>query len=207
MNKIVGILVILACAATASTLPAQVKFRDGVFANVDMVKKNAPIPPSWIETDMETGDRRFYKNITRSTEIIFHDDNGIRSVLDTRNIWGYSYRGDLHINVGGAFHKIDFVGRLSHFIASKTTYEQINSSGYNVYFPPVLVTTRNRGYIVDIEENKVWAFDPEGMEQALRDDPLLLEEFMSLPKREQNNSMYVFLTRYNEKYPLELNSN
>lgn len=183
---------------------AQVKFRDGIFANIAMVKSNSPIPASWIETDMDIDDRKFYKNITRSREIIFYDDNGVRSVLETRSIWGYSYRGDLHINVGGAFHKIDFVGRLSHFAASKTTYEEIPVSGYEGYFIPVLVTTRKREYIVDIEENKVWSFDLEGMKQALNNDSLLLDEFMSLTKRDQNNSMYIFLRRYNEKYPLEI---
>jgi len=203
MNKTLGILVILAISTPASTLLAQVKFRDGIFANIDMVRTNSPIPATWIETDMEAGDRKFYKNITRSNEIIFYDDNGVRSVLDTRSIWGYSYRGDLHINVGGAFHKIDFVGRLSHFVASKTTYKEILMPGDIMYFPPVLVTTKNQEYIVDIVENKVWAFNQEGMKLALKNDPQLLDEFMSLTNREQNNSMYIFLTRYNEKYPLE----
>jgi len=97
------------------------KFRDGVYTNIDMVKKNRPIPSTWIVSDREVDDRDFYKWITKADEIVFFDDNGVKRVLDTKSVWGYSHQGDLHINVGGVFHRIDIVGSISHFFASKTT--------------------------------------------------------------------------------------
>ena len=42
-----------------------------------MVKKNCPIPSTWIETDMDVNDRDFYKNIAKADEIVFFDDNGV----------------------------------------------------------------------------------------------------------------------------------
>ncbi len=125
-----------------------------------------------------------------------------------RDIWGYSYNGDLHINLGGYFHKIDFVGRISHFIASKTTYvPQSIPEGRispDVYYPPVLLTSRKREYLIDIMDNKVWEFDLEGLEKVLENDPQLWNEFMALKKRKKEHMKYTYLLRYNEKYPLDI---
>jgi len=185
------------------------QFRDGVYANIDMVKKNRPIPSTWIEIDKEVNDRDFYKVITKSNEIVFFDDNGVKTVLDTKSVWGYSHHGDLYINVGGAFHKIDYVGRISHFFASKTTnylHPLIGGFGTASFWStqPILVTARNEQYIVDMVENKVWKFDSDRMEIVLKRDPQLWNEYMSLKKREKEYLKYIFLHRYNKKCPLDI---
>ena len=182
------------------------EFRDGLYANIEMVKNNNPIPAGWIETDMDPEDRNFYKNITRTDLLVFYDDNGVRSYLNTGSIWGYASRGDLYINVGGGFHKIDFVGRISHFIASKTTYAPMKYLDHpDIWYSPLYVLTlKYREYLVDIEENKVWEFDMEGIERVLKNDPQLLSEFENLKKREKEKMKYTFLLRYNQKYPLDI---
>jgi hypothetical protein len=219
IKKAVRILLILSYSAMSFAIFAQeteqshlnqssLKFKDGIYANVEMVKKNCPVPSTRIETQLEITDRDFYKEVTRSDQIIFYDENGVRISLDTKRIWGYSYNGDLHINLGGYFHKINFAGRISHFIASRTTYVPVSfpegSISPDVYFPPVLLTTRKREYLIDIMNNKVWEFDLKGLEKVLRNDPQLLEEFMALKKRKKEPMKYNFLLRYNEKYPLEI---
>ena len=222
MKIVLRILVILSYTTIAPALFAQeseqyylnkkaFKFKDGVYTNIDMVKGNCPIPSTWIETYMDVNDRRFYKRITRNNAIVFFDDNGVRTSLETKSIWGYSHRGDLHINVGGEFHKIDFVGRISHFIASKTTYGPISIYENNLpmdvqYIQPVRITAKHKEYLVDIEDNKVWEFDVDGLESVLKKDPKLLDEFMNLSKREKENLKYIFLSRYNESYPLDIPS-
>ena len=212
-------MLLLSCSTIASTSIAQepeqhyldqrsIKFRDGVYANIGMVKKNSPIPSTWIETDMEVDDRDFYKHITKADEIVFFDDNGVKTVFNTKSIWGYSDNGDLYINVGGVFHEIDFVGRISHFIASRTTYDPFyytdkNRPGFFYYSPPV-VTLKNQEYLVDIIANKAWEFDTDGLERLLEKDSLLLEEFRALNKRDKEYLKYIYLNRYNKKYPLDI---
>lgn len=216
MKKVIGILVFLFFSTMGSALVAQesvkyhldqqsIKFSDGIYTNIDMVRNNCPIPSTWIETDMEVKDRDFYKEITKSDEIIFFDDNGVRTSLETKSIWGYSYKGDIHINVGGEFHKIDFVGRISHFVASKTTYGPLNISKVHrdvMYIQPVAITLRHEEYLVDIIDNRVWEFDLDGLERVLKKDPQLWNEFTTLKKREKEYLKYIFLNRYNNKHPL-----
>ena len=222
MKKALRILVIFSYSTFATALNAQeteryyleqqsLKYRDGIYTNIAMVKKNIPIPSTWIETDMEVNNRDFYKHITRADEIIFFDDNGVRSVLNTKRIWGYCHNGDLHINVGGAFHEIDIVGRISHFIALKTTYDPFfYTDEYPpglYYITPPVMTVRNREYLVDIVNNKAWEFDLDGLEQVLKKDPQLWDEFRASSKREKEFLKYIYLNRYNKKYPIDIHSN
>ena len=220
MRNVIRILVVLSFSTISFALNAQKteqynlyqkspKFRDGVYTNYGMVKKNSPIPSTWIETDLDVNDRNFYKKITRADEIIFYDDNGVRTLLNTKSIWGYSYNGDLHINVGGTFHRIDFVGRISHFFALKTTYyPNPFVGGYNTVdfwsTQPILVTAKHEEYLVNIVDNKVWEFDLDGLERVLKKDPQLWNEFMTLKKSEKEYLKYIFLNRYNKKYPLDI---
>lgn len=218
--KAIGIMIIWSFTALTSALMAQgarnrnpdppaYEFKDGIYANIDMVRNNRPIPPAWIEADMQVNDRHFYKTITKKNRIIFYDDNGVRTALETKSIWGYGSKGDLFINVGGAFHKIDFFGRISHFIASKATFVPLaifeDNRPLEIEFPSyVQVTARHREYLVDIIENKVWEFDVEGLERVLKEDTQLHDEYMALKKRNQEKSKFNFLRRYNEKYPFDI---
>jgi len=217
MNILIRILGIVSTVTIASPLFAQgvyrynpdqpsYEFKEGIYINVDMVKKDSPIPSTWIDTDLNVNDRDFFKNITRNDEILFYDDNGVRTVLDAKSIWGYGDDGNIYINVGGAFHKIDLFGRISHFIAIRTTYSPIEIlEGHREiwYHQPMELTHKNEEYLFDILENKVWDFDLDGLERVLEKDQQLWNEFMSLKKRKKEKSKYVYLMRYNEKYPLD----
>ena len=59
MKKVIRILVFLSYSTIANALIAQesgqyylvqqpLKFKDGVYTNIGMVKKNSPIPSTWI---------------------------------------------------------------------------------------------------------------------------------------------------------------
>jgi hypothetical protein len=183
------------------------EFRDGVFINMGMLKKNRPIPSKWIETDIETGDRDFYRKITRDEEIVFFDDNGIRTRVATDSIWGYCKQGELHINIYGDFHRIDQIGRFSHFIARKATYVEYEVRGSHprsISFLTFEAISNNSAYLVDMVNDKVLVFDVDRLEEVLESDPELWNEFTNLKKRKKEKMKYVFLQRFNRKYPLKI---
>ena len=62
---------------------------------------------------------------------MIYDDNGVKKVMKTRDIWGYGRNGVLYINVGSTFHRISFVGNICHFVATTTTY---NPNYYDPYY-------------------------------------------------------------------------
>ena len=192
------------------------EFRDGLFANFDRVKDNYPIPPARIVTDEDIFDRAFYDKITVLKEIVIYDENGVKKVLKTENIWGYSRNGILYINVGSAFHRISFMGSISHFVATVTTYNPntydpyyynpyySNSYYYNRYSQPQsnVGSTDLRQYLLDFETGDVMEYDTESVEVLLMKDPELADEFQALRSRQQKQMKFVYIRRFNEKHPL-----
>jgi len=192
------------------------EFENGIFANFSMVRANEPIPAARIVTDVDMFDRAFYDKITNEKEIVIYDDNGVKKVMKTSNIWGYGRNGVLYINIGSAFHRISFVGSISHFVASVTTYNPnyydpynynpyySNSYYYNRYTTPQsnYASTELRQYLLDFETGEVMDYDTESVEVLLMKDPELVDEYGALRNRKQKQMKFVFIRRYNEKHPL-----
>lgn len=212
------ILIVLVLSAITPEVVAQARnrdhlglrsleFKEGVYINLGMVKRNNPVPPTWIETDIEVDDRDFYRKITRGEEIVFFDDNGVRTHVARDSIWGYGQNGDLHINIYGDFHRLDFVARMSYFIARKATYVEYEVRGSHprsISFLTFEVIANNTAYLVDMVNDKILVFDPHRLEKVLEEDPELWNEYNSLNKRKKEKMKFVFLQRYNAKYPLEI---
>jgi len=223
--RITGFLLLLVLfpllSAQEGTGPPMVKyspefeFKDGIFSNFSMVSANDPIPPARIVTDLDMFDRDFYEKITSTKEIVIYDDNGVKKVMKTQDVWGYGRNGVLYINIGSTFHRISFVGSISHFVASITTY---NSNYYDPYYNPYYsnsyyydrysrpqsnyANTELRQYLLDFETGEVLEYDTEGVEVLLMKDPELADEYMALKNRKKKQMKFVFIRRYNEKHPL-----
>ncbi len=192
------------------------EFRDGLFANFESVLENDPIPSARIVTDEDMFDRAFYEKVTNLKEIVIYDENGVKKVLNTEDIWGYSRNGILYINVGTAFHRISFMGSISHFVATVTTYNPNNYDPYyyNPYYSnsyyynrysmpqPSVGSTDLRQYLLDFETGDVMEYDTESVEVLLMKDPELADEFQALRNRKQKQMKFVFIRRFNEKHPL-----
>ncbi|MFO7934183.1 MAG: hypothetical protein R6U78_08875 [Bacteroidales bacterium] len=191
------------------------EFRDGLYTSFKMVKENRPIPPARIVTDVDLFDREFYDKVTAAKEITIYDENGVRKVMKTENIWGYGRNGVLYINVGGSFHRISFVGSISHFVASITTYNQryYDPYYYNPYYHHSYrynrmsprsnyASTELKQYLLDFETGKIMEYDTEAVEVLLMKDPELYDEYAALRNRKKKQMKFVFIRRYNEKHPL-----
>lgn len=196
------------------------EFAEGLFANFVSVKENNPIPPARIVTDEDMFDRAFYENITALKEIVIYDENGVKQVMKTKAIWGYSRNGILYINVGSAFHRISFMGSICHFVATVTTYNPnyydpyyYNPYNYNPYYnrysmPQSNVgTTDLRQYLFDFETGDVMEYDTESVEVLLMKDPELADEYHALRNRKKKQMKFVFIRRFNEKHPLYFPAN
>jgi len=192
------------------------EFRDGIYANFDQVKNNRPIPPARIVTDVDMFDREFYDKVTAEKQIVIYDDNGVKKEMETKDIWGYGRNGVLYINVAMAFHRISFVGNISHFVASVTTYNPnyydpyyynpyySNSYYYNRYSQPrsSYNNTELRQYLLDFQTGEVLEYTTESVEVLLMKDPELADEYGSLRNREKKQMKFVYIRKYNDKHPL-----
>src|SRR6056297_1688178 len=146
------------------------EFREGIYPNFMSVKQNNPIPKTRLVTEADLFSRDFYQQVTEAKYIVFYDDNGVQQRLTTSNIWGYGRNGVLYINLGSRFHRISFIGKIGHFVASITTY---NSGYYDPYYynqsyyynrynrspNSNYSSTEVRQYLIDFETGKLMEFD------------------------------------------------
>ncbi len=200
---------------------ADFEFHDGIYANFDMVKANDPVPPARIVTDIDMFDREFYDKVTMGKEIVIYDDNGVKKVMKTRSIWGYSRNGVLYINVGTKFHRVSFVGSICHFVATMTTYNPnyydpyainpyySNSYYNNRYNMPNsnYSNTELKQYLLDFESGEVMEYDTESVGVLLMRDPELADEYEALRPRKKKQMKFVYIRRFNEKHPLYFPAN
>jgi hypothetical protein len=226
MNKISSLIILLFLArlitAQEGILAGMEKyapgfeFNDGIYPNFQMVKNNDPIPAARIVSDVDIFDQDFYEKTTSEKQIVIYDENGVKKILKTASTWGYSRNGALYINVGSAFHRISFVGSISHFVASVTTYNSnyYDPYGYNSYSPysnnynrynspqSNYSSTDLRQYLLDFESGEVMEYNVESVEVLLMKDPVLADEFQALRNRKKKQMKFVFIRRYNEEHPL-----
>lgn len=188
------------------------RFNEGIFPNFMTVKQNTPIPKTRLVTDADLFSRDFYEKVTEKKRIIYYDDYGIKQELNTSNIWGYGRNGVLYINLGSKFHRISFVGSISHFVATLTSYNPGYYDPYysrNYYYDPYYRSPRSgytsteiRQYLIDFETGKLMEFDVPSVEILLMKDPELYDEFMQLRRKKKKQFKFVYIRKFNEKYPL-----
>lgn len=193
------------------------EFNDGIYANFDMVKANHPIPPARIVTDEDMFDREFYDKVTSEKEIVIYDENGVKKVMQTSDIWGYGRNGTLYINIGSGFHRISYLGSISHFVASITTYSPnyYDPYYYNPYYSNAYYynrystmprsnyhSTELKQYLLDFDTGEIMEYETESVEVLLMKDPELADEFGALRNRKKKQMKFVFIRRYNERHPL-----
>jgi hypothetical protein len=207
------------------------RFKDGFYLNFEQVSKNDPIAKAKIVTSTDYNSRDFFKNVLKNESIYFFDALGIRKEIEVSDLWGYSRNGILYRQLQGNFHRITFVGKLCHFVADITTYDNnYNGSPYGYYDPysysrysnpynyyspygynsPYRTNTaRNelKQYIIDFETGKELEYDPKNIEVLLMKDPELHDEYVQLSSKKKKQMSFYYIRMYNEKHPLYLPNN
>lgn len=189
------------------------EFKEGIYPNFMSVKLNSPIPKTSLVTDADLFSRDFYQQVTAEKFIYFYDENGVQQRLNTSNIWGYGRNGVLYINLASKFHRISFIGKIGHFVASITTY---NSGYYDPYYynqsyyydryyrspGSNYSSTEVRQYLIDFESGKLMEFDVKSVEILLMNDPELYDEYMQLRRKKKKQYKFVYIRKFNERNPL-----
>jgi len=187
-------------------------FKEGIYANFEMVKLNSPIPKSRLVTDVDFFDRDFFDKVTEKKKISFYDDHGVLQEISTSNLWGYGRNGVLYIHIGQSYHRISYLGSISHLVATVTTYNQntydpyYNYYGYNSYrymgSPNSYATTEVRQYLLDFSSGDLMEYSIESVGILLMKDPELYDEFEALRKKQKKQMKFVYIRKFNERHPL-----
>lgn len=186
------------------------KFKDGIFMNIEDVKRNDPIPKARIVSNLDYSDYTFFEELLSRDIFVVLDGMGLRKEIKSKKIWGFSQNGILYIYWNNEFNRIPVFGTICHFIADKTYTQQNNRYMYNSYYNPYnpyypsgnqTTKTELRQYILDTETGNISDYSYKSIEVILMRDSKLYEEFINLKKKQRRKLKFLFLRKYNEKHP------
>ena len=204
------------------------KFKDGIYLDFEQVRRNMPVSKAKLLSSLDYNDKDFFKKLFENDKIYFYNDIGERQEIVKTCIWGYARNGILYIQIQGDFNRITFMGSICHFVADIVTednryygspyyspygynpyygssyYSPYYSPYYNPYYPYGRRSTRVelRQFIIDWESGKVMDFDVENVSRLLIKDPELHEEFARLSRKKKKDMLFVYIRKFDEKYPL-----
>jgi hypothetical protein len=186
-------------------------FPDGIYLDFNSVKKLTPINLSSIITNLPINDIEIFKKLVANEKIGFYDNEGIRQQITTKNIWGYSNKRTLYKNSGQGFFRIPVVASISQFVAEiMVVRETMNDPYMGSYTYGGIGATSSyeskeaHTFIISFETGVVYDYNYKNFEELLSKDEELFLEFSKLKKRDKKHQIFLYIRKYNQKYPLYL---
>lgn len=181
------------------------EFTEGIYLTIDQFKQNHPIPISAIVSPVPKTEHNFLDQVLDKKTVTFKDETGQEQKLATSSIWGYCRNRSVFLNFNQTFNRLNVIGSLCHFTSEVVVVSYQDPTYYgrginNSY-------RELKQFILNTESNKVNDFTVASMEDALKTEPELLNDFMKLKKKEKTNSIFIYLRKFNEKRPLYLGGN
>jgi hypothetical protein len=180
------------------------EFSEGLFLTIGQFKDNDPISLNAIVSTLPKTQLDFLTKVTSQNAIQYQDESGKKKTIQTSTVWGYCQNRNLYIFMNGDFNKINLIGSLSLFsaIVVKTTTTPYYSMGMYSSIPTTYKELDQ--FILDTQSGRVVEFTEQNMEGLLQPDEELYAEYMKLNRHKRNESMFVYLRKFNERNPLYL---
>jgi hypothetical protein len=177
---------------------AGMDLNDGLYRNFQEFRMNAPGVPLARLRDAQG--HAVHDIRTLVSKLYWQPDTGALQVIRAGNVWGFCQNDVIYIAAGSGFYRIGLMGSLGHMVY-EVTYRD-----WDPYMDPYGGVTRTAlaHLLLDMNTGAFLDFNAGGMAEALKADPVLLDEFLAVPKKERNKdaTLFRFLRFYNERHPL-----
>ncbi|MES2592021.1 MAG: hypothetical protein V4608_09060 [Bacteroidota bacterium] len=178
------------------------EFKEGVFLSFYQLKANDPISKSSIISSIPKEELTFFKQLMVQSVFKYTDSTGKEREVSVSDSWGYCQNRSVYINYNKTFNKLNVIGTLCHFtaiVAANIGYRDPMNFGLNT-------TDELHQFVYDTQTNKIYDFTAKSMEMLIINDMDLYKQFTSLKRRDKENSIFIYLRKYNDKHPLFLSS-
>lgn len=176
-------------------------FNTGIYLDYAQFRSNSPIPKSALVFEGDTARLDFLRLLLTKDQFQWRDTAGIVHTTRTVSTWGYCENKSIFIRWNYSFNRIAVIGSVCHFTAYVTDY---------MYTGPGTAPSRQYGtpveslqqYVLDTKTGSIYDFNPRTMEYILQRDAVLFAEYSVLKKKQKKEQAFLYLRKYNEKYPL-----
>ncbi|MBR9832146.1 hypothetical protein GYB57_08375 [bacterium] len=161
------------------------EFNQGVYLTFDEFKNNQP---------------SITQGLQRKGESILIYDDSLKEYfpLNPDRVWGYSTGRGIYISAEGDFNRLITIGAFSHFAAYvKTISYRIDPYGFQ---SPTESQTLVQ-FLLNFDNGKVFTFSAKNAEPIFQKDPSLWNEYKKY-KGKKEERLFIFLRKYNERYPI-----
>lgn len=176
---------------------------EGVYLSYEDLRYNWPIPKEKINTTIQKDQLDFYSKLIENDLVEYIERDGSVAQIKSNKIWGYCQNNIIFINQDKNFYRIPVFGAISHFIG---TVEVIGySPGYDPFMNAPMSSTQTRvrelrQYLFDFYTGDIFEFNLETLEELLKRDAEVYNEFMKLSKKKRKEFATKYIRMYNEKH-------
>ncbi len=130
--------------------------------------------------------------------LIYNDSLQEYQQINPEAVWGYSTGGGVYIAAEGDFSRLTMIGSYSQFSAYIITRTFV----YDPYGFQIPRETRTLvQLLLNFDNGKVFEFNSKNVELVIQKDPQLWNEYKKFRARKQEKQ-FIFLRKYNERYPI-----
>jgi hypothetical protein len=177
------------------------EFKEGYYLTAEQFKSNSPILKTAIVSSYPKSQVDFMTQMLEQQFITYKAADGSEQKVETLSLWGYCQNRSIFINYKDDFHRFNVIGTLCHFTApvysAGSFHDPMNTYGINA-------NDELHPFIFDTRSVKVTDFVIKEMEEVLKEDPELYNEFMKLKSRKKGDSLFIYLRKFNERHPFYL---
>lgn len=187
-------------AQTSTVYFAGLDLRDGLYADFHAFRDNAPTVPLERVRDQQGLAISDLRRV--SGRLFWQPDTGARQAIDMRHVWGFCQNDVVYVTTGNGSYRIGLMGTLAHLVVEQT-YRDLDPYMYGYPMGGVSRSVLVQ-QLLDMRTGNFLPFNAAGMDEGLKHDPVLSEEFRALPKKQRNNPeiLFRFLQMYNDRNPL-----
>jgi hypothetical protein len=171
---------------------------DGLYKDFRSFRSNSPTVPSERLRDDQGLPVRDIRSVV--SKMYWQPDTGGQQVVRKDRLWGFCQGGVVYVSAGNGFYRIGLMGSLAHMVY-EVSYRDWDPY---MYAGGYVTRTALMHQLLDMNSGEYLPFNSSGMDKALAHDPVLQEEYRSLPKkqRDKDEVLFRFLRLYNDRNPL-----
>lgn len=172
-------------------------FKDGLYRDFQAFRNNAPSVP---KAQLRTVQGQPVTDLRNTNgKLVVPDSTAEGQRIDLYDLWGFCDNGVVYIRAGNGFSRIGMMGSISH-LTFDATYRDVRPYTYGGGMNYTVEEQR----FLDLTTGGFLPINAGGIREVLQRDPILLEEFDALPKKQRNKdeTVFLFMRRYNDRHPL-----
>ncbi len=185
------------------------KFEEGIYVNYLDFRMNRPVSKNLLQSQENKDQLDFIGKTIENSEYIIFTFGGRDFKIKTDSIWGFSQNNSVYINHDKKMFRIPVFGNISQLIVTEDVSDEYRGNTSSVFYYNYGMTIgagpnnirEMKQMLFDFYSGKLIEFNLENVEEILKRDQKIYNEFMTLSRKKRKQKMSSFLRNFNQFHP------